>query len=388
MKIFRYFAVAVAAFVAAVLGGYLGVGLGVQQDGPIVAPVLLSSDNQGIAACTEMPDFVSAADVSVNAVVHVMVSQTRQVQPQTMGQFFQYFFGPNKHKQGEEVLTGSGSGVILDTEGYVVTNCHVVEGASRIDVVLNDRRSYVARLVGMDPTTDIALLQIVADDLTPLRLGDSDALRVGEWVLAVGNPFNLTSTVTAGIISAKSRRVGVISSAENIGIEAFIQTDAAVNPGNSGGALVNSRGELVGINTAIASNTGSYAGYSFAVPSNIVRKVVEDLKEFGHVQRALLGVSIADVTPEIQRELGLERPVGVVVMGINKGSAAEVSGVEVGDVIQSNDGKAKNTVPELQEKVGRCRQGEEIELGLVRSCEILQIKVVLRNLRGQSDVKD
>jgi len=228
-------------------------------------------------------DLTYAAENSVSAVVHVMVKSTETTY--YGNPLYDFFFGQGRGVQQQPVI-GSGSGVIITKDGYIITNNHVIKGADEIAVILNDKREFNARLIGTDPTTDIALLKIDADNLHFLKYGDSDDLKLGEWVLAVGNPFNLTSTVTAGIVSAKARSINILSNRQNrFGIESFIQTDAAVNPGNSGGALVNQRGELVGINTAIASQTGSYTGYSFAVPINIAKKVVADLMEFGEVQR-------------------------------------------------------------------------------------------------------
>ena len=251
----------------------------------------------------EPVDFTYAADKSVNAVVHVMTTYEVQ-QSQMSDPFLEYFFGERNFQQAPQKRQASGSGVILSKDGYIVTNNHVVDGAAQVNVVLNDKRQFKAQIVGTDPTTDLALLKVDADDLPTLPIGNSDNLKVGEWVLAVGNPFNLTSTVTAGIVSAKARNINILSG--DMKIESFIQTDAAVNPGNSGGALVNTRGELVGINAAIASQTGSYTGYAFAIPTSIMSKVVADLKEYGTVQRALLGVQIRDIDADFAKEKNLE----------------------------------------------------------------------------------
>lgn len=346
-----------------------------------------------VSRCSAAPvyaptDFTTAAEASVNAVVHVKVVQDdHRPQLDAESQLFNFFFGPgySQPRQAEPVMS-SGSGVIISPDGYIVTNNHVIDKASRIEVVLNDRRSFVAELVGTDPTTDIALLKIDADSLQALAFGNSDALRVGEWVLAVGNPFNLTSTVTAGIVSAKSRSIGIIAPGSSIGIESFIQTDAAVNPGNSGGALVNTRGELVGINTAIASRTGSYSGYSFAVPSDMVQKVAQDLRMYGEVQRALLGVSIAEVTPQMLADLKLDRPEGVAVMSVSDGSGAKAAGVQVNDVIVAVDGEKVNSVPALQEKIGRRRPGDSVKLDIKRAGKAQQVVVTLRNIRGTTGI--
>lgn len=246
-------------------------------------------------------DFTYAAEHSVEAVVHVKTKVEMQNSYSEMSNpLLEFFFGIPQQPRQPYVQEGSGSGVIFTSDGYIVTNNHVVDGATHVDVVLNDKRTFEAKIIGTDPTTDIALLKIEATDLPTIPFGNSDNLRLGEWVLAVGNPFNLTSTVTAGIVSAKARNINILNT--EMKIESFIQTDAAVNPGNSGGALVNTRGELVGINTAIASQTGSYAGYSFAVPTSIVSKVVADLKEYSVVQRAVLGVQIADINDKLAKE--------------------------------------------------------------------------------------
>lgn len=362
-----------------------------------VAPFEQGSMFGKFAAATYAPtDFTQAAEQSVNAVVHVMIKKQQKSQSYNYGYddpFFQFFFGPRQQPRQQQpdtdednmAVVGSGSGVIISEDGYIVTNNHVIESADKIEVVLNDRTTYEATLIGTDPSTDIALLKVEANGLSFLTFGNSDAMKVGEWVLAVGNPFNLTSTVTAGIISAKSRSIGIMNS-QNVGIESFIQTDAAVNPGNSGGALVSTRGELIGINTAIASNTGSYSGYSFAVPSNIAQKVVQDLKQYGEVQRALLGVQIANVTPELQKKYELKNTKGVFVASVSDGGAAKEAGLEEGDVIVSIDGEDVNSVPALQEKVGCKRPGESVKLEVVRNGNTKHFVVTLRNVRGTTGV--
>lgn len=259
---------------------------------------------------------------------------------------------------------GGGSGVVLTTDGYIATNYHVIEGASRIQVTLNDKRELAARIIGSDPTTDLALLKVRATGLRPVSFADSDRVRIGEWALAIGNPFNLTSTVTAGIISAKARSINILPGTYSI--ESFIQTDAAVNPGNSGGALVNDRGELIGINSAIMSERGSYEGYSFAIPSNLVSKVMSDLKDYGKVQRALLGVNIAEVNEFVARDLNLPIIAGVLVRSVTPGGSAEEAGLKAGDVILKVNGIDTNSVPELQEQVARFRPGDAITLEFVR----------------------
>ncbi len=344
-------------------------------------------DASKVAMSYAPTDFTEAAAKSVESVVHVKILQeSRQSSYGSTDPFLQFFFGPRiqpQQPQGPQ-LTGSGSGVIISNDGYIVTNNHVIESADKIEIVLNDGRVFEGTLVGTDKTTDIALVKIDAENLQPLAFGNSDALKVGEWVLAVGNPFNLTSTVTAGIVSAKSRNMGINQS--QMSVESFIQTDAAVNPGNSGGALVNTRGELVGINTAIASNTGSYTGYSFAVPTSIVQKVASDLKEYGEVQRALLGVSIAEVNADVQKKFNLDKPEGVLVVDVNEGSAAREAGIQSDDIIIAIDGKPTMTIPQLQEQVAQHRPGDSVKVLFIRDGKEQSVMVTLRNVRGTTEV--
>lgn len=334
-------------------------------------------------------DFTEAAEKSVNAVVHVKIMKENNYNYDMQNDFFRFFFGQpqqrNNRRQNDEFLeAGSGSGVIISPDGYIITNNHVVDGADKIQVILNDRTEYVATVVGTDPQTDIALMKIEATDLQYLTFGNSDAVKVGEWVLAVGNPFNLTSTVTAGIISAKSRNIGIMK--DIVGIESFIQTDAAVNPGNSGGALVNTHGELIGINTAIASNTGSYTGFAFAVPAALAMKIVQDLKQYGEAQRALLGVNIVEVTPQVQKEYGLSSTKGIYVAGLTDNGAAKDGGIQEGDVIMAIDGEEVNTVPELKEKIGTKRPGEKIKVSVERDGKLIVKEVTLKNIKGTTSV--
>lgn len=328
-------------------------------------------------------DLTFAAENSVKAVVHI---QTQYQQQGYSGgnPFYDFFFGDPYRSQEPRIQEATGSGVIISADGYIVTNNHVIEKSEKIKIILNDKREYDARLVGTDPDTDIALLKIEAEELPFLNWGDADILRLGEWVLAVGNPFNLTSTVTAGIVSAKSRGIGIIGG--QLPIESFIQTDAAVNPGNSGGALVNVNGELVGINTAIASRTGSYSGYSFAIPSGIVKKVVEDLKQFGEVQRALLGVTIQTVNADLAREYKLDLIEGVYVAGVTEDGAAREAGIEKGDVIIAINGHKVNSNSELQEQIGKYRPGNEIEVLVKRNNKEKPFKVKLRNTKGGTGI--
>lgn len=280
----------------------------------------------------------------------------------------------------------SGSGVIISDDGYIATNNHVIEDASRIEIVLNDNRSYYAKVVGTDPTTDLALLKVDAQDLEFVKYGNSDGVLPGEWVLAIGNPFDLNSTVTAGIISAKARNIGILRDRNNLQIESFLQTDAAVNPGNSGGALVNLKGELIGINTAIATPNGSYAGYSFAVPVTLVKKVMDDLLEFGEVQRGLLGIQINDVNARLAELENLSRVNGVYISNVNQNSAAEAAGLERGDIVIAINNSVINNVSELQEVVARNRPGDKIEVTYVRNNTENTVNAILRNTQGNTEV--
>ena len=322
-----------------------------------------------------LEDFTAAAESTVNAVVHVKTMYGNK----NSASVYDFIFG-NPYGYQSPQAEASGSGVILSEDGFIVTNNHVIENANSIEVVLNDNRTYPAKLIGRDPSSDIALLKIEENNLPTIPFGDSEALKVGEWVLAVGNPFNLTSTVTAGIVSAKARNLNMTN--KQFAIESFIQTDAAVNPGNSGGALVNTNGELIGINTAIASKTGSYSGYSFAVPSTIVKKIVADLKEFGTVQRALLGVSITDMNSVIAKELDIEKLEGVYVNNANEGGAAAEAGIEAKDIILSINDKVVNKVSELQEQISKYRPGDKIKVTVKRDNKIKNIEVTLRNSLG------
>lgn len=329
-------------------------------------------------------DLTYAAENSVHSVVHIRTQSIQDGQWSSGNPFLDEFFG--FRKQQPQQRGGSGSGVILSDDGYIVTNNHVIENAQSIKVVLNDNREFDAHLVGTDPSTDIALLKVEAEDLPPLKFGNSDELKLGEWVLAVGNPFNLTSTVTAGIVSSLGRNLRINPDA--MAIESFIQTDAAVNPGNSGGALVNQKGQLIGINTAIASQTGSYTGYSFAVPVTIVKKVVADLKEFGEVQRALLGVSIVSVDAAIDKEydLNLKTFEGVFVAEVVENGAANDAGIKKEDVIISVAGQKTKTSAELMERVSQFRPGDDVEVVVLRDNERKQFTVTLRNKHGDTQI--
>jgi len=333
-------------------------------------------------------DFVAASNKTLNSVVHVttkVVRTTIQRDP-----FYEFFYGPGAGgREQQQYGQGSGSGVIISEDGYIVTNNHVIADANEIEITLSDNSTYKAVIVGADPSTDLAVLKIEAADLAQIQFGNSDAINVGEWVLAVGNPFNLTSTVTAGIVSAKARNINIIGNQDRsvIPIESFIQTDAAVNPGNSGGALVNTRGELIGINTAIASQTGSYSGYSFAIPSILVKKVAYDIIDFGMVQRAFLGVQIAQVNQQLMDEKGFPDTKGVYIAGVTEGSGASSAKVKEGDVIIKIGSKNVNTPAELQEEIGKRRPGDKITVTLRRDNDILNKEIVLKNQDGNTDLK-
>ena len=331
------------------------------------------------------PDFVDAAESSVNAVVHIMTKVVRQ--SNTYNDFFGALLGQLYGYPGQtrnNTMVAYGSGVVLTPDGYIVTNNHVVEGADEVEVTFNNKVKKAATIIGTDPTTDLALIKVEASDLEFLTFGDSDNVRIGEWVLAVGNPFNLTSTVTAGIVSAKARNLSILG--EGTSVESFIQTDAAVNPGNSGGALVNTKGELIGINAAIASHTGSYEGYSFAIPSNIVRKVVDDLLLYGETQRGYLGIRTAELTEEVAEKEGLESIEGVYVAEVTDGGAAKLAGMKDGDVITAINGKKLNTVTELLETVRQYRPGDKVQVEVNRKGSHHTYNVTLLNEAGNVDV--
>ncbi|TNF32015.1 MAG: Do family serine endopeptidase, partial [Bacteroidetes bacterium] len=336
--------------------------------------------NYPLAAPEGSVDFVAAANNSIHSVVHIKTKVARSGYGSSHP-FYQFFFDRGYQQQPQ---MGSGSGVIISSDGYILTNNHVINRADEVEVTLNDQRSYTAEVLGTDPNTDLALLKINEDELPYIPYGNSEEVQVGEWVLAVGNPFNLTSTVTAGIVSAKGRNINILQ--EEFAIESFIQTDAAVNPGNSGGALVNTRGELIGINTAIASTTGSYAGYAFAVPVNIARKVVDDLLEFGTVQRAFIGVSIRDLNGKLASEKGLKTTEGAYVNGLTSGGAAEKAGLREGDIIVAVDGVKIKNVPELQEKIGEYRPGDLAQVTVLRDDELRKYDVELRNRNGNTEL--
>lgn len=324
-------------------------------------------------ASFENTDFTEAAEKTLNAVVHVKNTSFKTVRDPFAEFFYGYGSGTRKYSQ-----IGTGSGVIISSDGHIITNNHVVKQATEIEVTLNDKKTYKAKLVGADASNDIALLKIEAKELPYIIFGDSDHIKVGEWVLAVGNPYNLTSTVTAGIISAKGRdlRGNVTNFGEKI-TDSFIQTDAAVNPGNSGGALVNTKGELIGINTAITSRTGSFIGYSFAVPSNIARKVVEDLMEYGNVQQATLGVTGAELNSKVAKELDVEQTEGFYISGVNPNSGAEKAGLKEKDIITKVDGVKVKSFADLKGFLNSKRPKDIITLTYLRDGELHTAKVTL-----------
>jgi len=322
--------------------------------------------------------FGNAAEQTLEQVVHIRATsraQRRQYDP------FQEFFGGGSPFEGDPRQRGmqqqaTGSGVIIRPDGYIITNNHVVDGATDLEVSLYNKRVYKAKIVGRDPSTDLALLKVDEQGLPATKFANSEQVRVGDWVLAVGNPFDLASTVTAGIISAKARSIHIRE--DNSGIESFLQTDAAVNPGNSGGALVNLNGDLVGINTAIASPTGTYAGYAFAVPSNIVAKVVDDILRYGEVRRAYLGVSIQDVDGTLAKDLKLQTADGVLVAGVVQGGAAAAAGLQRGDVITAINNRPVRSSPELLETVATRRPGDKVTLTVNRDGRQQQIPLTLK----------
>ncbi len=377
----------------AVLGGLISLGgfaliqkksvnpQGVPQQ---TTPVQLTSLS-GSGSAISNPDFTVAASMTIHAVVHVKTEYARK--NNMYDNFFNFhdFFGDNQfNNQGP--LQGAGSGVIISPDGYIVTNNHVVQDASKIEIVLNDKRSYEGTIVGTDPSTDLAVIKIKEGNLPFLTYGNSDEVQIGEWVLAVGNPFNLTSTVTAGIVSAKARNINILGTPDGTSIESFIQTDAAVNRGNSGGALVNTRGELVGINAAIASGNGFYAGYSFAIPVNIVKKVARDLIDYSEVQRAFLGVSIREIDSKFAEDQGINELKGVYISEVNDGSAAKDAGILRGDVITAINNMAVNSTSELLEQVSLYRPGEKITVVVHRNGVEKSFKVTLRNREGSTSI--
>lgn len=365
----------------------------------------------GLRASTDT-DFTRAAEEAINGVVSIKSYVTARRQGRSgvniddffNDPFFDFFFGnPNNRRQQQEEQKkkketeepeaddepqqqlGLGSGVIIAPDGYIVTNAHVIEGAERLEVTLNDNSSYNAKVIGSDKATDLALIKIEADGLPVIRMGDSDKLKVGEWVLAVGNPFGFTSTVTTGIVSAKARNMSSVGGGRSMGIESYIQTDAAVNPGNSGGALVNLDGELVGINAAIYSQTGNYAGYSFAIPTSLVTKVVDDIKQYGAVQRPFLGLTYRELTPKLRKDKGITATNdGLYVEDVAEGKAASKAGLKKGDVIIALNGEHIPNAGKLFDQLNRHRPGDEVTVTYVRDGKVYDTKVTLYNDLGST----
>lgn len=362
------------------------------------------SASKGNARFISQDDFVRAAEQTVNGVVSVKSFATPQSRRQQQyggdGMYddplFEFFFGPQQRRRQQQQLreepkqqqTGLGSGVIISPDGYIVTNNHVIADAERLEVTLNDNRNFNATVVGSDPDTDLALIKIDAPDLHVIPMGNSEDLRVGEWVLAVGNPFGFTSTVTSGIVSAKARNISSsVGEPSRGGIESYIQTDAAVNRGNSGGALVNLKGELIGINTAIYSQTGTYAGCSFAIPTSIVQKVVNDIHSFGTVQRAYLGISFRELTPELVSEKAIKgTSSGIYVLEVNDRTAARQAGLQPGDVIVSLGNKPTRSTAEMQEAITSFSPGNEVEIVFYRDGKKHTAKATLRNSKGDVNI--
>ena len=371
----------IISVIAAVLAGGLTAYAVVKSSVPSAGEAVVTTASDGTVYRTvnlnlsDYPDFTFAAESCVDAVVYVKVTVRTQLS-QMPSSIFDFFFGSPGGQRGEgstREQVGSGSGVIIRSDGYIVTNNHVVGDASKIEVTLNNNKTYDAVLVGTDPATDVAIIKIEEEGLPVIEFADSDKLRLGEWVLAIGSPYDLRSTITAGIVSAKGRSMPGYSN--DLRIESFIQTDAAVNPGNSGGALVNKSGKLVGVNTAIISQTGSYAGYSFAIPSNIVHKIADDLIDFGSVKRALLGVTVSEIDAKKAAELKLSAPMGVYINEVLKGSAAQKAGVREGDVIVGIDSTKINSFPQLQEALSQFRPGDTASLSLIRDGKRIQVPV-------------
>ena len=378
-------------FAVAGLGGLVALGLNklISKDSTVEFEKSYLARYTGLSDLGTRPDFVEVSELVTPTVVHIktlieqkQVDMSQQVDP------FGFFRGMPQMPSGPQ--SASGSGVIISSDGYIVTNNHVIDGATKIKVVLYDKRQYDATLIGHDPNTDMALLRIDEKNLPFAIIGNSDEAKVGQWVLAVGNPFDLNSTVTAGIISAKGRNLNLLKDPNRpesqYSIESFIQTDAAVNPGNSGGALVSADGKLIGINTAIASQTGQYAGYAFAVPSNLMKKIMDDLLKYGEVQRGYIGVQIQDVTAELADKEGLKEVKGVYVNSVTENSAALDAGIKKGDVITSIDDVKVNTSSELQEQIGKRSPGDKVKVILTREGSEKTFFVTLRNREGKTTI--
>jgi Do/DeqQ family serine protease len=369
-QIFKFLVVAVFASISTLIGSnyYMetkDITMAFKQQKPVTIPI----SNSNSSTITNNLDFKEAAEKTVHAVVHVK----NTINSKNLNSDKHFFFGGSEPRE----RIGSGSGVIISADGYIVTNNHVIENSSQLEVTLNNNKTYTAKLIGTDSNTDIALIKInTNEDLAYVPFGDSDNLKIGEWVLAVGNPFNLTSTVTAGIVSAKARDLNEFDGNP----QSFIQTDAAVNRGNSGGALVNTKGELIGINTAITSETGSYIGYSFAVPSNNARKIIEDIIEYGNVQRVILGIAGGNLNTRFANELGIDEAEGVYVNTVEEGSGADISGIKKGDVIKGIDGKKVGKFSDLVGYLGSKHPNDVVGLKILRDGNEKIIPVTLIKL--------
>lgn len=342
----------------------------------------------GINGALPASNFEMAAAASIRSVVHIKTTtQARTVVSNDMGDIFAQMFGPRQYIIPSQVE--SGSGVVISNDGYIVTNNHVIANGGQVSVTFNDKLTAQAKVVSTDPSTDIALLKVDLNELPYMEFGNSDEVKIGQWVLAAGYPLSLDATVTAGIVSAKGRSLGINNKQSASAIESFIQTDAAVNPGNSGGALVNTAGQLIGINAAIASPTGSYAGYSYAIPSNIVRKVINDMLKYGSVQRAYLGINYIDsksASPEQIKALGLDKQDGIYVEGVLANSGAEHSGIKKGDFILAINGQPVNNKPQMQEQIARYQPGDNISVTYARNGTSKTVTVQLMNRNGTTDI--
>ncbi|QNL22341.1 trypsin-like peptidase domain-containing protein [Hyphobacterium sp. CCMP332] len=392
MNFSRFLLIFLAFLSSSVIGGWIAYEL-LRQDLPGQSSVQIIRENSAptynydtvAPKSINIPeglDFIFAAERVTPTVVHIRTYQEDLYRRNNrLGNLFDRWMG-REGEEGYRPPTGSGSGVIISSDGFIVTNYHVVESSDEIEVILDDKREFPGKIIGTDPTTDLALIKIQSENLPFVEYGNSDNVRIGEWVLAVGNPFDLTSTVTAGIVSAKGRNINILRN--NLAIESFIQTDAAVNPGNSGGALVNLKGELIGVNTAIATRTGSFAGYSFAVPVSLVQKVTEDLLEYGEVQRALLGVIIRDVDAGLAETKGIDKIKGVYIEEVSANSAALDAGLQKGDIIIAIEGAAVNSPAELQEQVAKFRPGDEIAVDYSRNNTNFSVAVKLKNTAGNT----
>jgi len=376
------FKILLIAFILGISGGITGYWLMPSKTNKTMAnKVEVAQKAQNVQftnlnSLTGIPDFTIAAEKGTEAVVHIKTKYYDQGEDPV----YNFFFG---RPEENTPVQASGSGVIISTDGYIVTNNHVIENSSNIIVTMDDKTEYKAKIIGRDPSTDIALIKIDAKNLNTLQFGNSDNLKVGEWVLAIGNPFNLTSTVTAGIVSAKARSINILN--KRYAIESFIQTDAAVNPGNSGGALITTDGKLIGINTAITSPTGSFAGYSFAIPASIVQKVVKDIIEFGEVQRAFIGAKIANIDDKLVQTFNLPNNKGVFINSVTDGGGAKDAGLKDEDVILTFDGFEVNELPQLLDLISRHRPGDKVIITYRRKNKINEVEITLKNKEGNTE---